>query len=307
MSDLFTKPLNNCRNNCRPPAIILVGAQLGENIGTVARAMLNFGLVDLRLVRPRKGWQIGRARKVAAGADALIDNHTLFDTVAEATADLGFLVATTARVRDMVKPVLTPAYAARELHTHTAANSTCGILFGPERSGLSNEDISLAAAVCRVPLNPGFSSLNLAQAVLLMGYEWFQASDETPERVVNTPDTRPATRGEINGMFAHFEAALDAAGFLAPLEKKPSMARNLRNMLHRARLTEQDVRTFRGVINALLRWPRNITEVRVKHRVAAISRGQSDPGEPGEVEPSTSFSPDSSAECANLPSPEDND
>ena len=261
------------------PAIILVGAQLGENIGTVARAMLNFGLTDLRLVRPRPDWQIDRARKAAAGAESLIDNRALFDTVADATADLGFVVATTARLRDMVKPVMTPDHLAQHMHAQAGESATkSGVLFGPERTGLDNEDISLADAICRVPLNPDFSSLNLAQAVLLIGYEWFQAGDATPPAQLPVPDTRPATRAEVHAMFAHFEAALDAAGFLAPPEKKPAMARNLRNMFHRASLTEQDVRTFRGVINALLRWPRGANDRRIKPRVAAISKGATDPG-----------------------------
>ena len=266
------------------PAIILVGAQLGENIGTVARAMLNFGLTDLRLVNPRPGWQMERARKAASGAESLIDNHRLFDNVADATADVGYLVATTARLRDMVKPVLTPGRVAEEIRARASLSDTAeqvpgGILFGPERTGLTNEDISLADAICRVPLNPEFSSLNLAQAVLLLGYEWFQAGDDTQASSSPMPDTRPATRGEIHAMFAHFEAALDGAGFLAPPEKKPAMARNLRNMFHRAGLTEQDVRTFRGVINALLRWPRGAADAALKPRVAAISRGLADPGE----------------------------
>lgn len=265
------------------PAIILVGSQLGENIGTVARAMLNFGLTDLRLVNPREGWQYERALKASAGASALIENHRLYDSVAVATEDLGFLVATTARSRDMVKPVLTPQKVAVEMRARQIGNPQLqsGILFGPERTGLDNEDISLSDAICRVPLNPAFSSLNLAQAVLLLGYEWYQAADSTPDIQQDTPDTRPATRGEVNGMFLHLETALDAAGFLAPPEKAPAMARNIRNMFHRAGLTEQDVRTFRGMINALLRWPRGAQDVVLKPRVAAISRGEADPGEAG--------------------------
>ena len=260
------------------PAIILVGAQLGENIGTVARAMLNFGLTDLRLVSPRAGWQMERAVKAAAGAEGLIDNHRLFDSVADATADLGFVVATTARQRDMVKPVLTPAKLAVEMRARqNDTHPQSGILFGCERTGLDNEDISLADAICSVPLNPDFSSLNLAQAVLLMGYEYYQAADETPDTQLDMQDARPATRGEINAMFEHMEAALDAAGFLAPPEKKPAMARNIRNIYNRAGLTEQDVQTLRGIINALLRWPRGAQDKLLKPRVAAISRGLADP------------------------------
>ena len=260
------------------PAMILVGAQLGENIGTVARAMLNFGLTDLRLVSPRVGWQMERAVKAAAGAEGLIDNHRLFDSVADATADLGFVVATTARQRDMVKPVLTPAKLAVEMRARqNDTHPQSGILFGCERTGLDNEDISLADAICSVPLNPDFSSLNLAQAVLLMGYEYYQAADETPDTQLDMQDARPATRGEINAMFEHMEAALDAAGFLAPPEKKPAMARNIRNIYNRAGLTEQDVQTLRGIINALLRWPRGAQDKLLKPRVAAISRGLADP------------------------------
>ena len=260
------------------PAIILVGAQLGENIGTVARAMLNFGLTDLRLVSPRPGWQMERAVKASAGAEALIENHRLFETVAEASADLGFVVATTARLRDMVKPVLTPAEMAAQMRARqNETHPQSGILFGCERTGLDNDDISLADAICRVPLNPEFSSLNLAQAVLLMGYEWYQTDDVTPPSQLDMHDARPATRGEVNAMFEHLEAALDAAGFLAPPEKKPAMARNIRNIFNRAALTEQDVQSLRGIINALLRWPRGAQDKLLKPRVAALSRGLADP------------------------------
>ena len=270
--------------NGTAPAIILVGSQLGENIGTVARAMLNFGLTDLRLVNPRDGWQYERALKASAGASALIENHRLYDSVAEATADLSYLVATTARLRDMVKPVLTPAKVAEEMRARSADGAgQAGILFGPERTGLDNEDISLADAICRVPLNPDFSSLNLAQAVLLLGYEWYQQADTTPavrpKGQLDNADTQPATHGDINAMFTHLETALDAAGFLAPPEKAPAMARNIRNMFNRAGLTVQDVRTFRGIINALLRWPRGPQDALLKPRVGAISRGEPDPGD----------------------------
>ncbi len=273
----MTKHITEGVGHASAPAIILVGTQLGENIGMVARAMLNFGLTDLRLVKPRSDWQKARAIKAAAGAEALIENHQLFDSLATAGADLGFLVATTARFRDMVKPVLTPRCVAHRLRTRAEAGGIAakgGIVFGPERSGLDNEDISLADAICRVPLNADFSSLNLAQAVLVMAYEWFQLGDDTQSVGLPMPDTRPAMRGEMNAMFAHFEAALDAAGFLTPPEKAPTMARNLRNMLHRAQMTEQDVRTFRGVINALLRWPREVHNAAVNARVADISRGR---------------------------------
>ena len=259
----------------KAPAIILIGAQLGENIGMTARAMLNFGLDDLRLVHPRLGWDAVKAHGAAAGAEAVIENCQQFESTKEAIADLGFVVATTARLRDMVKPVLTPHEVARTIRARNAHNTPSGILFGREKSGLDNDDVSLADVICRVPLNPHFSSLNLAQAVLLVGYEWFQAGDDTAARNMPMPDTMPATRAEITAMFSHLEAALDAAGFLLPPEKRPAMIRNLRNMFHRATLTEQDVRTFRGVINALLRFPRTAENAAIKAQIAAISRGQS--------------------------------
>ena len=261
------------------PAVILIGPQLGENIGTVARAMLNFGLEDLRLVNPRKGWDVERAIKASAGADKVVENRKTFTTTTEAIADLGYIVATTARSRDMVKTVLTPDKTAQMIYSHAEESVQSGLMFGPERTGLDNDDITLCDAICTVPLNPEFSSLNLAQAVLLMSYVWSGYKNDTPEEVLVMPETRPANRGELSGMFMHLENALDEAGFLSPSEKKPAMARNIRNMLMRTKMTEQDVRTFRGMINALLRWPRGARDSEMKARVLAISRGDPDPGD----------------------------
>ncbi len=258
------------------PVIILLGTQLGENIGMVARAMLNFGLDELRLVAPRAGWCRERAHKSAAGADALIDAHQAFATLEAAIADLHFLVATTARARDMVKPVVTPQAAIKQIRAHNHSGVKTGILFGPERTGLDNEALSHADILCRVPLNPHFSSLNLAQAVLLFAYEWHLYADDTPAHSLPMPDTYPAERGALIAMFAHLEAALDATGFLSPPEKRPAMVRNIRNLFHRAQLTAQDIRTFRGIINALLRWPDKGGDKEIRARMAAISRGQTD-------------------------------
>ena len=233
------------------PAVILVEPQLGENIGTAARAMLNFGLTDLRLVRPRNGWPAPKARSAASGADLVIDGARVFSQTAEALADLDLVLATTARSRDMVKTVLSPAAAAGALRERTAAGGRAGLLFGPERTGLHNDDLALADAVVTVPLNPGFSSLNLAQAVLLMGYEWFKLANQAPPRETLTPGTRPATKGELQGLFEHLERELDETGFLLPVEKRPAMIRNIRNLFQRTGMTEQEVRTFRGVIAAL--------------------------------------------------------
>ena len=233
------------------PVIILVRPQLGANIGAAARAMLNFGLTELRLVAPRDGWPNEHANKAASGADTLIDNARLYDTVADAIADLDFVLATTARPRDMVKHVYTPEEGAVRLKAAMASGGTPGVLFGAQRAGLHNDDIALADAVITAPLNPGFSSLNLGQAVLLLSYEWNRQSDRTVADELVMNNTRPASKEELGGFFAHFEAALDETGFLLPKTKRPAMVRNLRNMFQRAELTEQEVRTLRGVVSAL--------------------------------------------------------
>ena len=235
------------------PAVILVAPQLGENIGTTARAMLNFGLSDLRLVRPRDGWPNARATAAASGADLVIEQVQLFDTTAAAVADLDYVVATTARSRDMVKPILTPETAAQQMRRAFSDGGQAGLLFGPERTGLENDDVALADAIMMVPVNPAFASLNLAQCVLLMSYEWFKAGDETEASRIDYQQTRPARKEELMGFFEHLEGELDRFGFLKPPEKRPSMVRNLRNMFQRAGLTEQEVRTLRGVVASLTR------------------------------------------------------
>lgn len=232
------------------PAIILVEPQLGENIGTAARAMYNCGLTDLRLVRPRDGWPSEKARAAASGADIVLDRARLFDRVEDAIADLRHAYATTARDRDMVKRVVTPRFAAGEMRRRDAAGEACGILFGRERTGLVNDDVALADTVLSVPLNPAFSSLNLAQAVLLVGYEWLTAGDATPGEQLATGHSRPATKAEYLRFFEHLEEELDRSGFMRSAEKRPVMVRNLRNLLQRAQLTEQELRTLHGVITA---------------------------------------------------------
>ena len=240
------------------PAVVLVAPQLGENIGTAARAMLNFGLTDLRIVRPRDGWPNERARAAASGADIVIDNVQLFDRTADAVAGLDYVVATTARPRDMVKPIFTPETAAARMREAFAGGGRAGLLFGPERTGLENDDLALADALMMVPVNPAFASLNLAQCVLLMSYEWHKAADMTEAERIEYQQTRPAKKEELLGFFEHLEGELDRFGFLKPPEKRPSMIRNLRNMFQRAGLTEQEVRTLRGVVAALTRrYPKN--------------------------------------------------
>src|SRR5579883_139192 len=233
------------------PVIILVDPQLGENIGTAARAMLNCGLTELRLVRPRDGWPNEKAVSAASGADLVLEQAQLFDRVEEAIADLRHVYATTARDRDMVKRVVTPRLAAAEMRRFVAAGEGCGVLFGRERSGLVNDDIALADTVLSVPLNPGFSSLNLAQAVLVIGYEWFTAGDATPSELLGTGHSRPGTKEELLRFMEHLEEELDRHGFMRTEEKRPTMVRNLRNLFQRAQCTEQELRTLHGVVTAL--------------------------------------------------------
>ncbi len=233
------------------PAIVLVRPQLGENIGTAARAMLNFGLTDLRLVQPRDGWPNVKAVNAAAGATEVLDSVRLFDTTAEAVADLRHVLATTARPRSMLKPVLTPRRAAADMRRWSAAGEACGVLLGREKSGLDNDDVARADAVVTVPMNPAYASLNLAQAVLLVGYEWHQAAAGAPDEDLPPGRTRPATHGELENFFAHLERELDDCGFLRNRDKRPSMVRNIRNMFLRARLFEQEVRTLHGIVTEL--------------------------------------------------------
>ncbi len=246
------------------PAIILVEPQLGENIGFAARAMANFGLSELRLVAPRDGWPSEKAKNAASGAPVL-DEVKTYPSVAAAIGDLNFVLATTARPRGMVKPVLAPESAARELAVRAARGERTGVLFGPERAGLENDVIALADAVVTAPVNPAFASLSLPQSVLLLSYEWLKTcgpdmslgrateTDGPAVEGMDISDTRPATRAELLGLFEHLETELDASGFLRPPEKRPTMVRSIRNMFHRMGATEQDIRTWRGIVASLVR------------------------------------------------------
>ena len=235
------------------PAVVLVKPQLAENIGMAARAMLNCGLSDLRLVAPRDGWPNDKAVSSAAGADQVLKAARLCATTAEAVADLGMVYAATARPRDMTKDVETPRRAAARIRALAAAGGRSGVLFGREAAGLDNDDVALADTVLAIPLNPTFGSLNLAQAVMVVAYEWYQAGDGVAESALSVPkDARPANKGEMIGLFEHLERELDACGFLRVKEKRPTMVHNLRNLLQRARPTDQEVRTLRGVIKGLV-------------------------------------------------------
>ncbi|MEM8876707.1 MAG: RNA methyltransferase [Pseudomonadota bacterium] len=233
------------------PVIILVKPQLGENIGTAARAMANFGLDRLRIVAPRDGWPSERAQVAASGADWVIDGATVYDQTEDALADLNYVLATTARPRGMSKPVFGPDEAGVELTVRIGTGQDCGILFGGERAGLDNDDVALADAVLTYPVNPAFASLNLAQAVLVMAYEWQRAAGQGGSRQDWDEREPPADRSELLDLFEHLEIELDRGGFLKPPEKTPGMIRNLRNILHRAQLSSQEVRTLRGVIVGL--------------------------------------------------------
>lgn len=234
------------------PAIILVEPQLSENIGTASRAMMNCALTDLRLVKPKPDWLSERALAASSGADSILHSARTFDSTAAAIADLHHVYATTGRDRTMVKPIVTPRKAAADMRSLAGQGRQTGILFGRERTGLENDDVSLAETIITVPLNPAHFSLNLAQAVLLIGYEWFQAADETAEAQLPMGNTRPARREELNNFFERLEHELELCGFLRNAEMKPHMMRNIRAMFLRTNPTEQEVRTLHGIVTELV-------------------------------------------------------
>jgi tRNA/rRNA methyltransferase len=234
------------------PAVILSHPQMGENIGAAARAMKNFGLSDLRLIAPQCGWPNERAQVLASGAGDIIEAAKLFDTAAAALSDIQLAFATTARGRDVLREILTPEAAARRLRVAARENLATAILFGGERAGLDNEEMSLADAAITIP-TAEFPSLNLGQAVLLIGYEWLKSADETPASRTRKTIGAPASRADLVGLFEHLERELDAAQFLYPPEKKETMVHNMRAMILRSHLSDQEVRTIRGMIVALVR------------------------------------------------------
>ena len=235
------------------PVVILDRPQLAENIGAVARVMANFGLSELRLVAPRDGWPQERAWASASGANWPLDEAKLFATVAEATADLHLIHATTARPRETQMPVLTPREGAAAMTAATAEGLRCGLLFGAERAGLETSDIAICQAIVTIPIDPRFHSLNLAQAVAINAYEWrlVAEGDAPPAKFREGPP--PAPGEKIVGLYEHLERELDTSGFFFPPENRPSMVRNLRVALGRARFNDQEVRTLRGVITALVK------------------------------------------------------
>ena len=234
------------------PVIILCEPQLGENIGTTARAMANFGLWDLRLVNPRDGWPNPKAVSAAAKADHVIDRTRVFESVESAIADLSLVFATTARKREMLKPVIGPDEAAGRMATHIAGGAGAGLLFGRERWGLNNNEVALSDAIVTLPVEAAFASLNIAQAVLVLAYEWRRAGTNA-ELLFGQDDVPLARKEELVGMFEQLEAALDESGFFKTAEKRPTVVANLRAMLGRSGFSEQEVRTLRGVIASLVR------------------------------------------------------
>lgn len=228
------------------PAIVLVRPQLAQNIGKAARAMLNFGLTDLRLVSPRDGWPNPDAGPAASGADIVIQNARLYESVADAVADCAHVYATTVRKRGVTKPVVGPDEAAAEIRREAGGSA---ILFGPERSGLETDDVAIARTILTVPINPEFGSLNLAQAVILVAYEWSRG-----EKLAIPPATEldpPASQQELDGMIAQLETMLDMAGYFFPPDRVPSTKRTLRTLLTKPGWTSQEVRTLRGVLSTL--------------------------------------------------------
>ena len=237
----------------RQPYFVLVRPQMGENIGASARAMWNFGLEQMRVVAPRDGWPSTRAVAMASGAGRLLDAAQHFDGVSEAVGDANFIFATTARGRGLTKPILAPEEAMRQAAEKLAQGQKVAVLFGPERAGLENEDIAGANALISVPVNPDFPSLNLAQCVLLMAYEWRRAQGQVELARMELAKTQWAEAIEVEKLAQHYEERLEDAGFFFPEAKAPGMKVNLRNMWSRFTLTRADVQMLHGVLRQLVR------------------------------------------------------
>jgi len=235
------------------PAFVLIRPQMGENIGAAARAMANFGLERMRLVAPRDGWPNAAAVAMASGAGRLLDAAQLHDDTASAVADCEYVYATTARPRELTKPVLSPQAALQDAVRRIAQGQRVAVMFGPERAGMENDDISRANAIITVPVNPDFPSLNLAQCVLLTGYEWRLATEEViPERTQMQGDW--ANQSEIEALSQHYEDRMEDAGFFFPDHEAASMKLNLRNLWSRMPLTRADVQMLHGIMRQMVRW-----------------------------------------------------
>ncbi len=241
------------------PAVVLVEPQLGENIGATARAMKNFGLRELRLVAPRDGWPNRKAIAMASGATGILEEAKVFQDTSEAVADLQCVFATTARLRELPKPLLSPRTAAEKLRMCERQAVRSGLIFGGERSGLSNEVLLGAECLISIPAEPSFRSLNLAQAVLLIAYEWWLATNGAPGEILPPELVRGAEHSEVTHLLDHLVAELDSVEFFRPPEKRPASLAVLRNLFYRVRITDSEVRMLRGVVHALARRPRRST------------------------------------------------
>jgi tRNA/rRNA methyltransferase len=237
--------------NLTLPCVILDKPQLPENIGAVARVMANFGLTELRIVNPRDGWPQEKAWAMSSGANWPLDGAKVFESMQEAVADLQAVYATTARNREIHLPVLTPRQTAAEVYASARTHLKTGLLFGAERAGLETQDIALCHAIVTIPVDPHFQSLNLAQAANIVLYEWRLQVMDAPKAAFTANQDEPADLKHLHGLYGHLEDELEAAGFFFPPEKKPSMVQNLRVVLNRAGMTEQEIRTWRGVVTAL--------------------------------------------------------
>ncbi len=236
------------------PAFVLIRPQMGENIGAAARGMWNFGLDRMRIVDPRDGWPNSRAAAMASGAGRLLDEALLYADTAAAVADCTFVYATTARPRDLTKPVLSPEAAMRDAAERIAAGGKVAVMFGPERTGMENDDIVRANAIISVPVNPDFPSLNLAQCVLLTAYEWRRATEAVADQRVQMAGADWASQIEVEKLAQHFEERLEDAGFWFPAHKADSMKLNLRNLWSRMPLTGADVQMLHGILRQIVRW-----------------------------------------------------
>jgi tRNA/rRNA methyltransferase len=233
------------------PVVVLVEPQLGENIGAAARAMANFGLSRLRLIKPRQSWPNEKAQMMAAGADRILDGAELYDTLDQAIADCSFVLATTARAHDQAKPVIGPAEAARQIAPRVTAGETVAIVFGRERNGLENDEVALADRIVTLPVNPAFASLNLAQAIVIIAYEWFKLSTEEKLPFGMPDKSAPAPKQQLLAFFAALERELEKVEFFRPPDKRETMQINLRNIFSRMQPTQQDIQTLHGVIMSI--------------------------------------------------------
>lgn len=243
------KHLSNEQNDYAP-IVILVRPQLAENMGMVARAMMNCGLSQLRIVNPRESHLSDKAISAASGAGSILEQAIVFDSLLDALADIQFSLATTARIREMVKPVFTPDFAQKELVQHIQAGQKCAVLFGPERTGLENDDLVMMDGLINIPLNPKHTSLNLSQAVLLIGYEWYKRMS-VQEKHLETNGAFVATKEKLNHFLTHLEEILSQKGYFRFPDKEERMKRNLRDIFTRSTLTDSEIKTLYGVLDYL--------------------------------------------------------